>query len=79
MELPFHAADHSISMFIFLPVKQTPNAVDEFVNKFSVDTIRKVLTEGESNVVELELPKMHLEGNYMMKDVCYAQFFILLY
>lgn len=61
-------------MFIFLPIEHTHKAIDKFMDKFSVETINKALTEGESNDVDVELPRLHLEGEYMMGDVSINSF-----
>lgn len=70
LELPFYrSGEHFISMYIFLPIRST---IDEFMEKFSFDTVREALTKGESNKVFLKMPKMHLVGEHMLGDVCYA-------
>lgn len=56
-------------MFIFLPIARTHKAIDEFMEKFSMETINKATTEGESNDVEVEVPKLHLRSEYLMADV----------
>lgn len=72
VELPFE--DPSLSMIIYLPIDDTPSAVNDVLQRFSDETINRALTEGSIHEVELEMPKMTFGGEYMLSNVSFGQF-----
>lgn len=60
VELPY--GDRTLSMVIFLPVDETPTALDDLLQRFSDETVSKSLNEGSILEVELEMPRMSFGG-----------------
>lgn len=69
LELPYSVEDSAISMFVYLPIENTPTAVDELLSKFSVKTIHEALTAGSVQEVDVEFPKISLDGSYLLAQV----------
>lgn len=67
--MPYEGADQSITMTVYLPLENTPIAVDDLVEKMTTDTIRQALRLGIPQEVDVEFPKMSLEGGYELKTV----------
>lgn len=71
IELPYE--DDSISMFVYLPNKNTPTAVDDLLDTFSGESIDDSLKQGRYGPVNVELPRMKMEGDYLLEEVSYLE------
>lgn len=69
LELPYSVENSAISMFVYLPIENTTKAVDDLLSKFSVKTIHEALTAGSIQEVDVEFPKISLDGSYLLAQV----------
>ncbi|XP_055306209.1 serine protease inhibitor 88Ea-like [Sitodiplosis mosellana] len=69
LEMPYDGEDSAISMFIYLPLENTPNAVDDLVNKFTVETMYEALSRKQVESVEVEFPKISLDSTYPLGGI----------
>lgn len=76
VELPYE--DPALCMIIYLPIDESSYAVDDLLEQFSDKTINRALTKGTIHEVELEMPKMTFEGEYMLKNVSFYQFIFII-
>lgn len=56
--------NQSISMIIYLPNKKSPTAVNEFLDKFTGETIKTALKTSMEYKVKVKLPKFSLESEF---------------
>lgn len=73
LEIPYESQDRSISMFIFLPISNSPCAVNELIKKFTVSTIHDAFMTANERMVDIDvqLPKMSLKGEYNLNNVSF--------
>lgn len=57
-----------VSLLVFLPIENTPTAVDDLLEQFSVEIIETAAKE-KSQDVQIEFPKFSLEGSYALGNV----------
>lgn len=69
LEMPYEGEDSAISMIVYLPLENTPAALDNLVNKFTVETMNEALNRKQIEEVEVELPKISLDGKYPLRSV----------
>lgn len=73
LELPYDGEDQSVTMYVFLPLENTPTAVDELVEKMTTETIRHALRRTTPQKLDVQFPKISLEGNYELNNVSNEQ------
>lgn len=59
-------------MIVFLPNENTPTAVDDMLDRFTDTTLVDVmvrLAKSDPESVDIEFPKMSIEGNYDLDGV----------
>lgn len=71
--MPYEGEDQAITMYIYLPLENKPTAVDDLLDNMTTETIRQALRGEIPQDVDVQLPKMSLEGNYELKDVSCAK------
>lgn len=71
IELPYESENRSISMFVFLPLENSPVGVNQLIKKFTVETIHEAFTAAniDRTEIDVELPKMLLQSEYILNDV----------
>lgn len=69
IELPYEGDLEAISMFVFLPLDKKPNGIDNFLRKFSHDTLQRAMLSQNLKLVEVMMPKVSLTGELFLKDV----------
>lgn len=67
--MPYEGEDQAITMFIYLPLENTPTAVDDLLEKMSPETIQEASKGKIPQDVDVQLPKMSLEGSYELNNV----------
>lgn len=67
--MPYVGEDQAITMTVYLPLENTPTAVDDLLTKMTTKTIRQALKGNIPQKVHVEFPKMALEGDYELSDV----------
>lgn len=79
LEMPYSVEDSAISMIVYLPIEKTPTALDDVLSKFTVETIHEALTAGSIQEVDVEFPKISLDGSYVLAKVSemFNNFFFL--
>lgn len=74
LEMPYKTNDgNTISMFAFLPLKNSPAAVDNLLKKMSTSTIEAIGHEASKTVVDVKFPKIELKKEYKLMQVSYSQ------
>lgn len=69
LEMPYDGEDQSITMYVYLPLENTPTAVDDLVEKMTTKTIRRALKGTMPQQIDVQFPKISLEGNYELNEV----------
>lgn len=75
--MPYKTEDDSVSMFVYLPLENTPTAVDDLLSKITSRTIEQALRGAAPRKVDVKFPKMNLNGEYELPKVCYSNLLIL--
>lgn len=76
--MPYKTDDNSVSMFVYLPLENTPTAVDDLLSKISSRTIEQALSEARLRTVDVKFPKINLNGEYEFKKVSRFNLLILI-
>lgn len=76
--MPYKTEDDSVSMFVYLPLENTPTAVDDLLSKISSKTIKQALRGVEPRKVDVKFPRMKLGGEYELLKVSYSNLLILI-
>ncbi|XP_055307140.1 serine protease inhibitor 88Ea-like [Sitodiplosis mosellana] len=69
LEMPYQGEDQAITMYVYLPLENTPNAVDDLVDTMTMETIQEAFRGEIPQEVDVQFPKMALEGNYELKNI----------
>lgn len=73
--MPYDGEDQSINMYVYLPLENSPTAVDDLMEKMTIKTIRRALEGMTPQQVDVQFPKISLEGDYELNNVSEKQFF----
>lgn len=69
LELPYEGDQEAISMFIYLPLDEKPNAIDNFLSIFSHATIQQAMFSKNYKLIDILMPKIAFKSELHLKDV----------